>query len=234
MQDLPRPANLPQGSTPPHVKICGLTRLEDARLAIDLGATFVGLILTAKSPRRIAPAEAAELLIELRRSHGDRVRAIGVYTDEAPDAIARERELLRLDAVQVHGDFEAVASFLPRAAILPAIGIRDAADGKRLVSLHAGYAAIVADAQTEGRSGGTGKTFDHRHVQSALARRRVLLAGGITPDNIEDVVGRLRGGPVPYGFDLSSGVEESPGVKSHALLRAFFAALRHAFLPAAP
>jgi len=211
----------------PIVKICGLTRLEDARLALELGADELGFVL-APSPRRISPASAAALVSELR-SEGKKFRAIGVFVNESPNAMREIMEAVGLDAAQVHGD-EGPGDCLPFAfpwyrALRPAT----AEEARRLAS--AGWACprLLAEAAQRGAYGGTGTRLS---LEVALAARdatealgkEFFLAGGLGPGNVAEAVRAIG----PAGLDLSSGVEEAPGIKSGAALRAFFEALRGA------
>jgi phosphoribosylanthranilate isomerase len=213
--------DFPNPSARAHVKICGLTRREDARLALELGASFLGLILTRKSPRHLPPERAKELVCAIREEFGPQVRFIGVFVDEPPEQVAALAEELGLFAVQVHGDVEELCRLLPAERIIPALSIRDEADAARADVLCGKHAALLADAFAPGAHGGTGKVFDHRLVRHYFPRTRLFIAGGLKPENIAGIVQAL-GGQLPYAFDLSSGVEESPGIKSPEKLRRFF------------
>lgn len=221
--------NFPGASPRPLVKICGLRRFEDAALALELGAAFLGLILTSKSKRHLSLGDAESLLRSLRSERREPIRPIGVFVDEDPAFMEEALSRLGLLAVQVHGDSAPAREWLCAERVIPAIGVSTAEDASGLAELPAGHPAVLADAQSAGASGGTGKLFDHSLVQPLFARRRVFLAGGLSPENFSAVAKGLRGGPLPYAFDLSSGVEESPGVKSAAKLRAFFEAFNKAF-----
>ncbi|HMX63004.1 MAG TPA: phosphoribosylanthranilate isomerase [Candidatus Sumerlaeota bacterium] len=206
----------------PHVKICGLSRPQDALLALDLGASFLGIIMTAKSARFVDEAAATQLVAEIRSQVKTPPRLIGVFTNESAGEIARLQRELDLFAVQIHAPLTDHAKYLPPSRIIPAVNIRDAADAEALSQLDPAHGAVLADAFVPGAKGGTGKVFDHSLVQAIYPQRRVFLAGGITPDNIASIMAAHRTRH-PYALDLSSGVEESPGVKSHDKLRAFFA-----------
>ena len=210
----------PTATGRPHVKICGITRREDGLLALELGAAFIGMILTSRSPRHVPEAGAVALAAGLRASFPE-VRLVGVFTNEPAAEIARLARLLDLFAVQVHGPVEELKQLLPAGRIIPAAAIRDEQDAERLARLE-GHEALLADAFSADRAGGTGRVFDHRLVQPLFQEHRVFVAGGLKPENIVPVLGQLSGGPLPYAFDLSSGIEEAPGVKSHERLRAFF------------
>ncbi len=213
----------------PLVKVCGLTRAADARLALELGASFLGLILTTNSPRHLPAPAAAELIRTIRSDHPE-ARFIGVFTAEAPGFIEEHFHSLGLLAVQIHGDVTALSELLPRERIIPALAIKDQSEADRIAALHPGYATVLADAFSPDRVGGTGKVFNHRLVQPLFPDRRLLVAGGLNPDNIESLHRQLGPGPYPYAYDISSGLEESPGIKSHGKMRLFFERL-HAMKP---
>jgi phosphoribosylanthranilate isomerase len=223
------PTPFPPITHPPHVKVCGLTRFADVALAHELGASFLGLIFARISKRRIDPAAAKDLVTRCRGELGPGLRFVGVFVDEAVDVVSGLYHDLDLFAVQVHGDTDALVDSIPRERILPAVGISTKDDAARLDSYPIGFGPIVADAAVKGQSGGTGQLFDHRLVARFLGERPILLAGGLNPGNITDVLEALRGGPLPYGFDLSSGIEEAPGVKSAEKMRGFFRAYHDAF-----
>lgn len=212
----------PNAAGGPLVKICGLTRPQDAALALNLGATFLGLILTTKSPRHISETAALALVQEIRNTHGDDVRFVGVFVDEPGDHIAALYDRLNLFAIQAHGNVDRLNGYIPVPRTIPAVAIKDESSSFALTALSPDYPAVLADAFSPGKAGGTGKVFNHELVRHLFDQRRIFLAGGLNPDNIDDIIHKLQPGPWPYVFDLSSGVEDSPGVKSETKLRGFF------------
>lgn len=207
------------------IKFCGLTRPADAREAAALGAGFLGVIF-AGGPRERTPSEAAALW----ESAPPGVRRVGVF---GRDVLSRLPEVLattHLDVVQLHGD--------PTAEELPAV--RRLFDGElwgvlrtsgaplppSAPGLLAAADAVVIDAKVEGALGGTGVRFDWAGVAVALDRMprrgRLVVAGGLRPENVAEAVRVLR----PEVVDVSSGVETAPGIKDAALMRAFVAAVR--------
>jgi len=196
------------------VKVCGLTRLEDARTAAALGATHGGLVF-AESPRQVTVEQARELC----RAELDWV---GVFVNDPPARVANIARELQLSAVQLHGEetIDAVNDLRrqlpPETEIWKAAPVRDHIP--RLEET--GADRLVLDAHSEGARGGTGRRFDwsllHGHELG-----QVIVAGGLTPENVTEA-DRLGA----YGLDVSSGVEQTPGRKSQALLQSFFAALR--------
>ena len=191
------------------VKICGLTRRCDVELAVALGAAYVGFVLAPESPRRVTPAALAGLTRDLPPG----VRRVGVFVD-ASVAFIREAAMAgNLDVAQLYGgDSAAFIRDLPELEIWRAVPVT----GPAAVAAFAGdpAALLVADAAR----GGSGVRCDWE-AAAALARRRpLLLAGGLTADNVAEAIRRVR----PAGVDLSGGVESAPGVKSAEKLREFF------------
>ena len=213
------------------IKICGITRLEDARLALQLGADEIGFIL-APSPRRIAPVAVRALLAALRAEPGAAARpfrAVGVFVNEEPDRMREIIAISTIDVAQIHGDEgpEDCATFdFPWYRV-----IRPASpDEARLLS-GAGWNCprVLADASARGAYGGTGKGLAPEVALAArdsvrAAGKEFFLAGGLGPSNVADAILQVS----PDGVDLSSGVEEAPGIKSAALLEALFAVARRA------
>ena len=210
-----------------HVKICGISRQEDAEAAA--GADFIGLMF-AVSPRRVT-LEQARALVEAVRSRPDPPKAVGVFANNPLDEVNKTAHALALDCVQISGDepddflggleapvirsvhVEARAGQRPDTAALAA----------RLDALHALGATPLLDAKVDARYGGTGRRFDHAAAREAARDHDFLLAGGLTPENVAEAVAGVR----PWGVDVSSGVETG-GVKDAARIRAFIEAVRGA------
>jgi len=196
------------------VKICGMTRLEDAELAVSLGASAVGFVLWAQSPRAVSVEGARDIA----RALPPLVARVGVFVNEDPRRVAEIVREIGLDAVQLHGDervddYRTVGARLIRAVTLDHDGAEDEA-----AALAPDVTPLV-DAHDRARRGGTGRTADWDRAAAVAARRPILLAGGLTPANVAEAVRRVR----PWGVDVASGVEERPGVKSAQKLREFFA-----------
>jgi phosphoribosylanthranilate isomerase len=200
------------------VKVCGMTRLSDARHAVQQGATAVGFVFWPRSPRYITPAAAAAIAAELPSS----IVTVGVFVNEPVEAIRQTMAEARLSAVQLHGDEPpAYAAALPWP-VLRSTTLDGAAEMSAIWPVET---TLLLDAADRQRRGGTGMTVDW-HRAAALARvRPFILAGGLTPDNVAEAVAVVR----PYGIDVSSGVEESPGVKDFAKVTRFLASARDAF-----
>jgi phosphoribosylanthranilate isomerase len=207
------------------VKICGITSVEDALAAAKAGADLLGFIFCPPSPRYVTMRRAGEIIAALRRSEGERdrqqpTRTVGVFVDEELD---RVREAIRecdLDYAQLHGDEppEYVASLGGRA--IKAIRVRSKGDIEQLAAYQA--EAYLLDAYHPTISGGTGQAWDWGLATAAKQYGRVIVAGGLTPDNVAEVVRQIQ----PYGVDVSSAVESAPGRKDIARVQQFVAAAK--------
>jgi phosphoribosylanthranilate isomerase len=200
-----------------HVKICGVTRVDDALACAAAGASAIGLNFVASSARRITVERAREISDALRRESA-RTLVVGVVADLS---VAEMRALARdagLGCLQLHGDEppDALAALLPHA--YKAVRVATAGDAARAASYPGEH--LLVDAKVEGVLGGTGATFDWSLVTALAASRKLTLAGGLTPDNAAAAARAVR----PYCLDVASGVESSPGVKDLSLVRAFLSA----------
>jgi phosphoribosylanthranilate isomerase len=197
------------------VKICGITKPEDAKLAAELGAHAIGLNFFDESPRCITPYAAGELIRRLPPF----VAAVGVFVNWVEAPVVALCKALRLSAAQLHGDespqvVERVANRLPVIkALRPGQG-NVAPDFSRF----RGASAFLLDSAISGQYGGTGTTGNWHLARTAAQSHRLILAGGLTPENVAEAIRIVR----PYAVDVSSGVESRPGKKDPAKLRAFF------------
>lgn len=193
------------------VKICGITRHEDAMAAVDAGADALGFIFYDKSPRSIAPADAAAIIADLPPF----VQTVGLFVNEEIQAIRGIVETCGIDVVQLHGDEtpEFCASLPYR--IIKSIRVRN------LISLEPmkdyRVSAFVLDAYSKEAYGGTGLRFNWDIAVSARQYGTVILAGGLTPENVAQGIEQVH----PYAVDVAGGVEISPGIKDHVKLREF-------------
>jgi phosphoribosylanthranilate isomerase len=196
------------------IKICGITRREDALEAARLGATFVGFVLWEGSPRA-ATLEQVRTIVE--SLPGD-VTPVGVFVNPSSDAINAAADAgIRL--AQVHGDAsnELIDARVP---VIRAVHLSsDRPDG---IEPDVDDELILLDAHDPLKQGGTGKTIDWTRAARVAKTRRVILAGGLTPFNVRQAIELVR----PFAVDVASGVESSPGIKDHGLLRAFIAAAK--------
>jgi phosphoribosylanthranilate isomerase len=201
------------------VKVCGITRHEDAELAVELGAWAIGFILWPGSKRAADPALAAGIAGALRR----RVEPVGVFVNASLDEIAHAADAIGFTHVQLHGDegpvFCSEVARRTGAKVIKAIRVGSHADFVDLERYHTDFHLL--DTAKRGAFGGTGETWDW-----ALAARRkrkvpVILSGGLTPENVAAGVAAVD----PYAVDVASGVEASPGIKDPDKLAAFMAAV---------
>jgi phosphoribosylanthranilate isomerase len=194
------------------VKICGITELEDAELAVECGASAVGFVFWPDSPRFIDPTRAYAIAAKLPPF----VTPVGVFVNQPADHVNDVAAFVGLGAVQLHGDESVEYAATVMRPVLKAMTLTAAADA--LIDRWPPTAMVLLDAHDPVRRGGTGTTIDWAKAAAVAARRRILLAGGLTPDNVADAIDRVR----PFGIDVSSGVESSPGVKDRVKLRALF------------
>jgi len=197
------------------VKICGITRVEDARLAADLGAWAVGFIFWPGSPRFVEPARARTIADALPAY----VLPVGVFVNQPASEVEEVGRLVRLGAVQLHGDESAAyAAAMTRRvirAVSPDRALRDESEQEW------GATTLLLDATEGERRGGTGRTIDWEAAAVVASRRPVVLAGGLGPANIAEAIRTVR----PAAVDVSSGVERAPGEKDAALMEALFHAV---------
>ena len=227
--------HIPEGFPPadplrPHVKVCGLTRAEDALAALSFGASFFGLIFAEGTPRCLTREEAAALVGEVRANADNPVRPVGVFVHEPLDMIRKLIAELGLAAVQLHGDHTPEETRDLGVPVLQAVRMKGPESAGEIETAREAGRVPLLDAFVAGQYGGTGKVFDHDLAVPHIMRGPVFIAGGLNPDNIRSVSGKLKAaGAVPYAFDISSGLEEKPRVKSMDKMERFFGELRKAF-----
>ena len=195
------------------VKVCGITRRGDALLAADLGASAVGFVFWPRSPRYMAPEAAAAIALALPAD----VAPVGVFVDPTVDEVRRIAAQVGLAAVQLHGDEPATLCDGLPYRVLKAVPVAGAATGGAADRVPS-RVTVLLDARDPVRKGGTGRTVDWGVAAAVAARRRIFLAGGLRPENVGAALRSVR----PYGIDVSSGVETSPGRKDAGRLRDFF------------
>jgi phosphoribosylanthranilate isomerase len=205
----------------PRVKICGITRPEDADLAASLGAWAIGFILWPGSKRVADPAVAAGIARAERR----RLELVGVFVNPTLDEVAHAAEVIGLTHVQLHGDegpaFCAAVAQRTGARVIKALGIASGADMRAIERFHTDLHMLDS-----GR-GGTGRTWDWRLIEQRHSQVPVVLAGGLEPGNVAEGIAAVR----PWAVDVSSGVELEPGVKDPAKVEAFIRAARETAVP---
>jgi phosphoribosylanthranilate isomerase len=200
------------------IKICGIRRLEDASLAVKLGASALGFVFWPSSPRFIEPELARELIGSLPAF----ATTVGVFVDQPPAYVSEVARRLKLGAVQLHGNEPPEAYEGVPCRLIKALAVANGIDTEVAAAAVPETATVLLDAHDPVKRGGTGRTIDWT-IAAGLARRRpIILSGGLDADNVSAAIEAVR----PYAIDVSSGVEAAPGVKDANRLRALFAAAR--------
>lgn len=194
------------------VKICGITREEDARAAIDSGADAIGLVFYSKSPRYVELSAAAKIAREV----GPFVSLVGLFVNADVAQVREAIKTVGLDLLQFHGDEDEAYCAQFEMPYLKAIRMSPELELKKAVSRYPSARGFLFDAWNKEKYGGTGETFEWERL-SAVADIPFILAGGLTPENIEQAVTAVK----PYAVDVSGGVEKSPGIKSPELIQQF-------------
>ena len=202
-----------------NVKICGLTRLDDARLAVESGAWAIGMIFHPESPRYVALEQAAEIASAYRR----RCEVVGVFVNTPLDDVLRTLGSVPLTMLQLHGDegpsYCAEAKRRSGLKVIKAVRAKDVHAVRSLSTFKTDFHMI--DAYVPGTYGGTGERFDWELAAAHTGAAPLILSGGLTAANVAEAVTVVR----PYAVDVASGVEAAPGVKDPYRLQAFFEAV---------
>ena len=201
------------------IKICGITNEEDALAAARFGADALGFIF-APSPRRIAPEKARQIIKVLPPL----VQTVGVFVDEDLGEVSSVAEMCGLDILQFHGSESAdyCDSFDHR--VIKAVRLRNRQDIKSLAKYDGVVQALLLDTYVPDKVGGTGMTFNWEWALEAGKYGRIILAGGLSPENVATAISIVK----PYGVDASSSLEQSPGVKDHEKIMQFIAEVHQA------
>lgn len=222
----PAPPATPRQRT--RTKVCGITRIEDAEQAVELGAWAIGMILWRGSKRRCRFEQAQAIGATFKR----RIEVAGVFVNATLDEVDRAVDACQLTIVQLHGDegpsYCAEVARRTGAQVIKAARVRTGADVIALRPYHTDYHLL--DAFVDGEQGGTGRTFDHeltRIRRAAPGERppKLILSGGLTPENVAAAAVAVR----PFAVDVASGTEKAPGIKDPAKVAAFLDAVRHAW-----
>jgi phosphoribosylanthranilate isomerase len=204
-----------------HVKICGITSLEDAHAVVEAGADALGFVFYAPSPRYVTPEQAAQII----RTLPPFVTTVGLFVDATLDTVDETVARCGLDRVQLHGRETPEFCRQITRPVIKAIRIKDAESLTHVPDYK--VSAYLLDAYVEGAlPGGTGTSFSWELAVQAMPYGPVILAGGLTPENIKIAIAQIR----PYGVDVSSGVERAPGVKDHQKVCQFIARAKGAVL----
>ncbi len=199
------------------VKICGITRVEDARAAIDSGADALGLVFYSKSPRYVELSVAANIA----RTIGPFVTIVGLFVNADAAQVRETVKTVGLDLLQFHGDEDEAYCAQFGMPYIKAIRMSPGLDIKEVVAKYPSARGFLFDAWNKDKYGGTGETFEWQRLsrlkESADRDISFILAGGLTPENIGQAVAEVK----PYAIDVSGGVEQSPGIKSPELIQQF-------------
>jgi phosphoribosylanthranilate isomerase len=218
----------------PNVKVCGITRLRDAELAVELGAWAVGMVFYEPSPRRCAQTEALRITTALRRQ----VELCGVFVNAPLEEVVQTAEGLGLTLLQLHGDegpaFCAEAGHRTGARVIKAAQVSTIGEVRDLERFHVDFHLFDARASDPARRdlrGGTGEPFDWELLAARRSKVPLILSGGLTPENVAAALAATAiHGPraIPFALDTASGTEAAPGRKDPQRLRDFFAEVQSA------
>jgi phosphoribosylanthranilate isomerase len=200
------------------IKICGITNLDDARLAVELGADALGFIFYLKSPRQVGPEAAREIIAQLPPF----VAAVGVFVDEEAGVVRDLAARVGLDWVQLHGRESPEYCRSLGRRVIKGFRIKDESSLAALEPFRGAAQALLLDTYKKGQVGGTGEIFDWHLVRDAKSYGRIILAGGLTPYNVAQAIATAQ----PDAVDVASGTEAAPGKKDPVRLKAFFEAVR--------
>ncbi|MCU1773874.1 MULTISPECIES: phosphoribosylanthranilate isomerase [unclassified Pseudomonas] len=198
-------------------KICGITRIEDALAAVEAGADAIGFVFYAKSPRAVSVQQARAIIQALPPF----VTTVGLFVNASRCELGEILDAVPLDLLQFHGDEVAADCEGWHRPYIKALRVKAGDDIAAAVDAYPSASGVLLDTYVEGVPGGTGEAFDWSLIPQTLSKP-LILAGGLTPENVADAVARVK----PYAVDVSGGVEASKGIKDHAKIRAFINAVR--------
>ncbi|MHB8057587.1 MAG: phosphoribosylanthranilate isomerase [Desulfuromonadaceae bacterium] len=198
------------------VKICGITNIDDALMAVEAGADALGFVLFQGSPRYISPEKAAEVI----RLLPPFVQTVGLFVNEELATVNLLADQCGLDIVQLHGEEPPEYSAAVRRRVVKAFRVKDASTLDELSNYR--VAACLLDAWSPAAHGGTGTIFNWDLAAVVSAAHPIILAGGLTPENVALAVATVK----PYAVDVSSGVESRPGIKDAVLVSRFIRAVK--------
>lgn len=205
-------------SHPTRTKICGITRVEDALAAAEAGVDAIGLNFYPKSPRFVSAEKAAEIVSALPSF----VTTVGLFVNPSSREVDEILDQVPLDLLQFHGDETPRFCALFSRPYLKALRVKPDTDVAALAQDYHDSRGLLLDAWHPEHFGGTGHTFDWKLIKPGERSSRIILAGGLTPANVAEAIRTVH----PWAVDVSSGVEESPGIKSHSLMQAFISEVR--------
>ena len=199
------------------IKICGITNLEAALMAVDLGADALGFILSEKSSRKIDPDRAKQIILKLPPF----VKTVGVFVNQSAEKINKRIRFCKFDIVQLHGTESPMFCDSLKSKVIKAIHIKNKSDLFKITEYK--VSAFVLDTKVKGKFGGTGKTFNWSYAIEAKTLGPIILSGGLNPENVLKAIKKVK----PYAVDVASGVEIEPGIKDPDKLEAFIKAVRN-------
>lgn len=200
------------------IKVCGITNLEDAIQAVEAGADALGFVFYAKSPRCVTPSAVQHIVAQLPPF----VTTVGLFVNESAACIRRAMTTARLAVVQLHGDEQPEDCRLEPLPVIKALRVRDVASLQGAEQYQ--VAALLLDAWSDDHFGGSGLSFDWQLTRRLTGKRPLILAGGLTPDNVAAAIAQVK----PYAVDVSSGVEARPGKKDPQKVAEFIRQVRSA------
>lgn len=200
------------------IKICGTTNKHDALLASKLGVDMLGFIFWPKSKRYVDPKVAEDIVNELP----DKILKVGVFVNESPEKVLEIAQDVELDALQFHGEEtpEYCSRFMDKYKVIKAVRVKDISSLEHVNEYNVDF--ILLDTYKDDAQGGTGATFDWSILENFEILRPVILSGGLNPDNVSVAIETA----APFGVDVASGVELSPGKKDEILLKKFISKVR--------
>jgi len=203
------------------IKICGITNLDDAMAAAEYGADALGFNFYKKSPRYIEPEKAAEIIYQLPPF----VLPVGVFVNEHEKRVREIQSLTGIQVLQFHGDESPEFCERFESRVIKAFQVKDKENFHSLAHYKVG--AFLLDSYKDGLKGGTGVTFNWHLAVVAKSFGRIILAGGLNPDNVVEAAKLVQ----PYAVDVAGGVEKEKGIKDHAKLKKFIVEVRRAARP---
>jgi phosphoribosylanthranilate isomerase len=203
----------------PRVKICGITNIEDALHASACGADALGFVFYPGSPRFVDPEQTRRIIAELPPM----LTTVGLFVNQSPARIREMVEFCGLNTVQLHGEEEPDQCSYPPCRVIKALRLKDGMNESAFSAYR--VSALLLDAYVPDKFGGTGQCCDWTRATEIASRHRVILAGGLNPENVSDAVRQVR----PYGVDVSSGVEKRPGQKDPEKVATFIRMARELF-----
>lgn len=205
------------------IKMCGLTREKDVVAGIDAGLDALGFIFYEKSPRNVEPDFVRSMVAQMPPF----TECVGVFVNREREEVEEIIEYCRLTYAQLHGNenpkfCERIERFVSPCRVIKAFRVSEESQSDEFAPYASVIHGYLLDTYMKGSAGGTGKTFDWNIIQRLKLQRPMILAGGLTPENVEEALSQVQ----PFGVDVNSGVEIEPGIKDHAKLNAFVRKVR--------